>query len=121
MRPGREDRSHDAHRASRAKGWPTRCRTRCAAWQRNEAVERALLYRSGKIVVSRTQKLARIVRAIADQKQYIARVPDPDNRSSAEANLSVLVERRERLCGELIGVSDQHEAAAGPVAHAMLF
>ena len=70
--------------------------------------------------MNRTQKLARIVRAIADQKQYIARVPDPDNRSSAEVNLSVLVELRERLCGELTGVSDHQEAAAGPVARAML-
>ena len=59
-----------------------------------------------------TQKLARVVRAIENQKQYITRVPDPDNRSTAETNLSILVEWREQLCHELSCTSDGHEAVA---------
>ena len=43
------------------------------------------------------QKLNRVNRAIEDQKTFISRVPDPDNRSLAEVNLATLVEMRDIL------------------------
>ena len=53
-------------------------------------------------------KLQRVNRAIEDQKRFISRVPDPDNRSLAEINLATLIELRDRLedqlaHGEVVG------------------
>jgi hypothetical protein len=40
-------------------------------------------------------KLDRLDRTIEAQKQFLRRVPDPDNRTRAEANLLDLVHRRD--------------------------
>ncbi len=41
------------------------------------------------------QRLERVDRALDEQRAYIQRVPDPDNRYRAETNLMTLLELRE--------------------------
>ncbi len=55
-----------------------------------------------------TQKLNRVNRAIEDQKTFISRVPDPDNRCLAEVNLATLVEMRDALQSNLSYPSSFH-------------
>ena len=43
------------------------------------------------------QRLERIDRALEAQRDYIRRVPDPDNRHRAETNLMTLLEMRDTL------------------------
>lgn len=46
---------------------------------------------------SRRRRLERVERTLEAQKAFIHRVPDPDTRERAEANLMALVEMRDRL------------------------
>lgn len=53
-------------------------------------------------------RIARIEKAIADQKVFLHRVPDPDTRYRAEGNLMKLVEMSEAMRdahGQLDGAS----------------
>ncbi len=45
------------------------------------------------------KRLQRLEAALAEQKAFIHRVPDPDTRERAEANLILLVQMRDAITG----------------------
>ena len=47
------------------------------------------------------KRLARIEKAIADQRAFLHRIPDPDTRERGEAHLFRLVEMRDELHAKL--------------------
>lgn len=47
------------------------------------------------------KRLARIEKAIADQRAFLHRIPDPDTRERGEAHLFQLVELRDELRAKL--------------------
>jgi hypothetical protein len=59
-------------------------------------------------------RLEKIERTIVRQKEFIRRVPDPDNRAAAEDHLIALVRLRDELIAIVPQGSDAKEASGTP-------